>query len=267
MHRGFNLTLGPERCALSMLQGKFLDAGRKLFESQRTTVASEIETYTNQKGVIDGGKLQGNWFPEIGADVFVSHSHADTEKALALAGWLNEEFKLSAFVDSAVWRYGDDLIRRIDKRYCYDANTETYRYKQRNKTTAHVHMMLVTALAKMIDRTECLVFLNTPMSATAEDATSTTHSPWLFAELTIAETTRRKPTGRANKYASLGQNFGAGLAEAAQFSYPIDRQLAVLAKLDSDGLSRWRRSLKNDSANRHPLDLLYESTAAKGVER
>ena len=40
-----------------------------------------------------------------------------------------------------------------------NGNIKTYGYGLRNKSTSNVHMILYTALMKMMDRTECLMFV------------------------------------------------------------------------------------------------------------
>ena len=49
----------------------------------------------------------------------------------------------------------------------------------------HVHMMLSTALANMIDKTECIMFLNTPNSVSTRDTKLKTYSPWIYNEIEI----------------------------------------------------------------------------------
>lgn len=71
---------------------------------------------------------------------------------------LHDCFGLEAFIDSCSWGYCDDLLNKIDKKYCYDSKKKTYDYHLRNYTTSHVHMMLSTALAEMMDNTECIIF-------------------------------------------------------------------------------------------------------------
>ncbi|MBO6301464.1 MAG: hypothetical protein J6N15_03395, partial [Ruminiclostridium sp.] len=65
-----------------------------------------------------------------------------------------------------------------------------YDYEKRNQSTAHVHMILLGALAKMINRCEALVFVNTPSSLNSSDIgdNSTTGSPWIYSELLMANT-------------------------------------------------------------------------------
>jgi hypothetical protein len=58
--------------------------------------------------------LIAQWFPYINADIFISHSHKDYNDVVCLAGWLEEKFGLTAFVDSSVWGYSDRLLKLID---------------------------------------------------------------------------------------------------------------------------------------------------------
>ena len=65
--------------------------------------------------------------------------------------------------------YCDDLLRQIDNEHCKKEDGKTYDYNLRNYTTSHVHMMLSTALTEMIDKTECIMFYNTPNSVSLAD--------------------------------------------------------------------------------------------------
>ena len=84
--------------------------------------------------------------------------------------------------------HANDLLKEIDNRYCRYQETDGqffYEYDNRNRSTSHVHMLLNGALAKMINKTECLFFVNTPNSVNAQDAEnpSKTASPWIYSEL------------------------------------------------------------------------------------
>lgn len=124
---------------------------------------SSLSKYLLNDVIIDGKLMSEDWFPQINADVFLSHSHLDKEYAYAIAGWLNVNFGLKVFVDSAIWGCADELLSEIDNKYCMTGRGY-YSYVNRNISTAHIHMMLSTALLKMIDETECLFFLNTENS-------------------------------------------------------------------------------------------------------
>ena len=97
--------------------------------------------------VFDASAIQKDWFPQINADIFISHSHRDEKTAKALAMWLKNEFNLTAFIDSAVWGYFEDLLLTIQQ------TTDLA------SATSHVHMMLNMALMQMIDKTESLFLL------------------------------------------------------------------------------------------------------------
>ena len=161
--------------------------GKTVFENTKSRINSNLEAFKDNDGVIDGSKLSNNWFPQIEADVFISHSHKDFDTALILAGIIASK-NLTPFIDSCVWGYADDLLKAIDKQYCKNEGSVYYDYNKRNYSTSHVHMMLTIALTKMLYNTECLIFLNTPNSIYPKNDIPTdyfdaTLSPWIYAEM------------------------------------------------------------------------------------
>lgn len=69
------------------------------------------------------------------------------------------------------------FIKKIDDKYCVSyINKENYDYKKRNYSTSHVHTMLTVALSKMIDKTECIFFINTPESLNISEGMGSTIS-------------------------------------------------------------------------------------------
>ena len=141
----------------------------------------------------DGNKIQANWFPEINADVFISHSHADEELAKALGGYINEKTNLKSFIDSEVWGYSNELLKNIDNNYCKFPNKNLYDYELRNHSTSHVHMMLSVALMQMISKSKYFIFLDTPNSNENNNTLiknsniNKTNSPWIYNELMITK--------------------------------------------------------------------------------
>ena len=133
--------------------------GIELFSAHEKEVQDCLSEYITEDGIINGTALKEHWFSISKKDVFISHSHCDINKVKAFAGWLYDCFELEAFIDSCSWGYCDDLLKKIDKKYCYKPKTDTYDYQLRNYTTSHVHMMLSTALTEMMDNTECVIFL------------------------------------------------------------------------------------------------------------
>ena len=250
MYRGFNLDLNWQ----SKYDEQFFDAGNKLFEVNEAIVKATLKNFALNDGTLDGSKMQSNWFPKVQADIFISHSHKDRKRAIALAGWLNVTFGIKAFIDSCIWGYADDLLKLIDNKHCYKKETNTYDYNLRNYSTSHVHMMLSTALTMMIDNSECLFFLNTPNSISTSDIVSKTESPWIYAEIAMTQMLRQNiPTRRLvqeTKYFSKG----GVINEQLKVQYDLD--LTHLTDINVDTLISWQKNNTKTNAN-DALDKLY----------
>lgn len=187
MFKAFNLSGFDKTFFDPAYQDELVDRGRRVIIAGKAGIEETLTTIVSNRAVLDGQRIQKTWFPQVGADILLSHSHRNEEDVLILAGWLDDRFGLKGFVDSSIWGYAGHLLRMIDDKYCYQADSRTYSYERRNESTSHVHMILMTALGMMIHKTECLVFVNTPESITAQDVVSAqTYSPWIYAELTIA---------------------------------------------------------------------------------
>lgn len=149
----------------------------------------KLDSFFLSDQTIDGKSISEEWFPTEKYDVFLSHSHKDLEKVLAFAGWLVCTFDLKCFVDSCTWDYCDNLLKQIDDKYCKNEHSNTYSYTKRNYSTSHVHMMLSIALSKVMDLSECVMFINTPHSISVKknfgdlqkgkNCKQSTASPWI----------------------------------------------------------------------------------------
>jgi hypothetical protein len=199
--------------------------------------------------------MSAQWFPEIKADVFISHSHRDRRLALELAGWLSTTLRITPFVDSDVWGNSDYLLREIDDALCWSAERGVYSYERRNESTSHVHMMLATALSKMIDATECVLFINTPNSITPAEAVEKTLSPWIFYELaTVAQTRRRSPMDHR---AVVKETTFAQKKALDEVLIEYDVNLSSLTIIDADVLNAWKSQFQETLPD-FALDILYE---------
>ena len=172
-----------------------------LYESEYETFSNAYETkisralydYLSPNGKLDASKIENDWFPKINANVFLSHSHKDEDKVKALAGMLYKKYGIKSFIDSTVWGYAYNLLGEIDEEYCESTKNNhggnSYSYKKRNQSTAHVHLLLQGALAKMINDCECIIFVNTPNSLNVSDISNEnlTSSPWIYSELLMDE--------------------------------------------------------------------------------
>jgi hypothetical protein len=237
--------------------GAYYTTGLRLYDQAYSSIKQSLDNFLLKEDRLDGSRLQQHWFPQVHADLFLSHSHADKDIAIGLAGWLNQKFGISLFVDSCVWGYADDLLKQIDDKYCVIPGSDTYCYQKRNGSTSHVHTMLIAALTKLIDQTECVCFLNTPNSISSENAVNKTKSPWLYSEIAISESLRRRPAIfhrlPSTKLAKLLENrsFKAGL----EIEYAVD--LTSLQEIDIATLVRWQKFCMVKALD-HPLDGLYK---------
>lgn len=253
MFTGFNLKIDET----AILGDAFYEKGLQLLNKDKAIVERNLTEYVYENQFLDGSSIQNDWFPQIDADIFISHSHNDEQMVISLAGWLYDIFGLKAFVDSCVWGYANDLLKKIDDEFCMNEKNnqnKSYIYEKRNYSTSHVHMMLSTALIKMIDKTECLFFINTPDSIAISDTIQNgTYSPWIYSELQISEVIRHRKLseyrpGLIEKKAQF---------EMAQLKIKYDVQIDHLISLtNGDLLYWWKNGRKNLCDN--PLDILYE---------
>lgn len=175
------------------LYGNYEDFITKYKELMEKDKIKETMKNFTINGKNDGNKIQANWFPEINADVFISHSHDDKELAKALGGFILKNAKLKPFIDSEVWGYSNELLKNIDNKYCKIKNKNFYDYELRNHSTSHVHMMLSVALMQMISKSKYFIFLDTPNSNESNNTLikdndiNKTNSPWIYYELIISK--------------------------------------------------------------------------------
>ncbi|WP_367103387.1 toll/interleukin-1 receptor domain-containing protein [uncultured Psychrobacter sp.] len=166
-----------------------------LYKSRKKETLNDLKEYLLIDGnSLDGDEIQKHLFPEDDVDIFLSHSHSDSDEAVKLAIAL-ERKGLKVFIDSCVWGNASDLLKVIDDQYCRNFDNSMYDYNKRNHSTSHAYMMLNTALHKMIDRCEIFLFLGTPNSISVKDGIKNQESlksPWIFSELAFIQHVRRK---------------------------------------------------------------------------
>lgn len=256
MYQGFNLTLDEDSVEGRWLKRQY--AGYSpIYEARKASTRDSISSYL-KGGVIDAKKLQEDWFQSVKADVFISHSHADEALAIAIAAALEDKLELKCFIDSCVWGNSADLLKEIDNKYCIHSNGTSYDYDQRNRSTSHVHMMLQGALAKMIDRTECVIFLNTPKSMVTEEELENetrTGSPWIYTE--VLTTKLIAPQKLERPYELLGRPVFESARNMAMDGLPPfyhDLDLEHLTPMDAAGFTDWLSTVRRGT---RALDKLY----------
>jgi len=259
MYTGFNLTY--ENFLTEPQEKYYLDEGKKLFKQYSNNIEQKLEELILDNGNIDGYKMQEYWFPAVDADIFLSHSHKNEKDAIALSGYLYEKLGVKTFVDSCIWGYSADLLKQLDEKFCKKDNGY-YDYNKRNFTTSNVHMMLSTALTKMMDKAECLFFLNTPESISfKEGVKSSTLSPWIYSEIETSKLIRHRKLSEYRKIRRETRFFSKGavmLNEDIQF--PAD--LEHLKTINQEDIKSWISKYSNEE---YPLDLLYYLVAKELV--
>ncbi|HDX9614768.1 TPA: hypothetical protein ROY01_006000 [Bacillus toyonensis] len=265
MFTGFNLELK----LTSGVDTDLTELGKKMFSDTKTKVEKELNEFLESDGSIDGTRLQNSWFPLIEADIFISHSHNDYEEAFKLAGFLKQTFGLTTFLDSCVWGSADALLKKIDDKYCQNPNGSTYCYEDRNYSTSHVHMMLSAAINSMIDKSECLFFLNTPNSISTKDVIDKkTNSPWIYSEIVMSQLIRKQDPRRMIKKA-LFEHQEPNMETNDQLTITYDLDTRHLQELNFDDLISWKNEYEKlissyKTANGydmnwiHALDVLYK---------
>jgi hypothetical protein len=242
--------------------------GKELYKDLGEQINDQLFDLVTSDGVIDGSKLQDNWFPEVNVNIFISHSHIDKDDAIKLAGWLYRNFEIKSFIDSCLWGYSEKLLSNINNKYS-DAEPNgsggtTYNYGKCNYAASHVYMMLTNALMKMIDRAECLLFLHTSNSIRLSGSLSEekVSSPWIYMELGISKYIRVKPLnnhrmGRIEKKATF-----SALNEQAALEVHYNPDLDHLIKLNENDMQLWKREC-NNKAPYEALDYLYDNYLPK----
>lgn len=234
-------------------------------QSQVNVDFSERANIEDDDGNVDAEKIVKAWFPVQKYDLFLSHSHADVEIAIQFAVWLKKYLGLNVFVDSTVWGCADELLAKLDKKYCYKKNTETYDYDKRNKTTAHVHLMLAMALQEMISKSECFVFLDSGNSLDLSwRQAQETKSPWIFEELkTTSIIEKIRPSRLAFREELEHRDSTHVFAQKdLDVRYPVGSELTKLTRLTYEDLKNAQVDHKNNP-NMHGLDALYNRTPLK----
>lgn len=246
---------------------RHLSKGNEIFSAHEKEVQDCLSEYISEDGIINGTDLKEHWFSIKKKDIFISHSHCDINKVKAFAGWLYDCFGLEAFIDSCSWGYCDDLLNKIDKKYCYDPKKKTYDYHLRNYTTSHVHMMLSTALTEMMDNTECIIFFNTPKAINLADELDKineknkdiTISPWIYHELSMTTMLRQKQPERRKM---IMEHSAKQSRYDLKVEYDVTKALNEMLLLQDDHMKEWHELWSKRPKELHfkeeALDTLYE---------
>ncbi|MGH1608817.1 TIR domain protein [Helicobacter pylori] len=156
-----------------------------IFELDR--IAQKIRNILKKHGsrkdiILNHRELQEAFFspfkPQLkNAQVFLSHSHADKNKALKVKGYLEEDLDAECvFIDSLFWDYKDDVLNKLAE------------YDNISRIEDAFTLILRESLEYMIKKCPYFVFLQSKNSVSNQDLLKITYSAWIYEELKIANT-------------------------------------------------------------------------------
>ncbi|WQX82379.1 toll/interleukin-1 receptor domain-containing protein [Helicobacter pylori] len=141
----------------------------------------ENAPYSNDNIVLKRNEIKEAFFnpfkPQLkNAQVFLSHSHADRNKALEVKDYLESQTKHKVFIDSLFWDYKDDVLNKLA------------RYDDISKIEDAFTLILRESLQDMIEKCPYFVFLQSKNSVSNQGLSQITYSVWIYEELRIANT-------------------------------------------------------------------------------
>ncbi|QEE95392.1 TIR domain protein [Helicobacter pylori] len=155
-----------------------------VFELDR--IAQKIRNILKKHGsrkdiILNHRELQEAFFspfkPQLkNAQVFLSHSHADKDKALEVKNYLENQTKRKVFIDSLFWDYKDDVLNKLAE------------YDDISKIEDAFTLILRESLQDMIEKCPYFVFLQSKNSVSNQGLLKITYSAWIYEELRIANT-------------------------------------------------------------------------------
>ncbi|GAA8815807.1 toll/interleukin-1 receptor domain-containing protein [Helicobacter pylori] len=139
--------------------------------------------HPNDDIILNHNKIKEAFFspfkPQLkSAQVFLSHSHADKNKALKVKNYLESRTKHKVFVDSLFWDYKDNVLNELAK------------YDDTSKIKDAFTLILRESLQNMIEKYPYFVFLQSNNSVSNQGLSRTTYSAWIYEELKIAHSIR-----------------------------------------------------------------------------
>ncbi|WP_441702734.1 toll/interleukin-1 receptor domain-containing protein [Helicobacter pylori] len=146
--------------------------------------------HSNDDIILNHNKIKEAFFSQFkpqlkSAQVFLSHSHADKNKALEVKNYLEREtnHRDRVFIDSLFWDYKDNIMKEMSK------------YDNTSKIKDAFTLILRESLQDMIEKCPYFVFLQSNNSVSNQGLSCTTYSAWVYEELKIAHSIREgRPT-------------------------------------------------------------------------
>ncbi|GAA7703865.1 toll/interleukin-1 receptor domain-containing protein [Helicobacter pylori] len=135
--------------------------------------------HPNDDTILNHSEIKEAFFspfePQLKDDkVFLSHSHADKNKALKVKNYFESETNHRVFIDSLFWDYKDNVLNKLAK------------YNNTSKIKDAFVLILRESLQDMIEKCPYFVFLQSNNSVSNQGLSHITYSAWIYEELKIA---------------------------------------------------------------------------------
>ncbi len=136
--------------------------------------------HPNDEIILNHNKIKEAFFspfePQLkDAKVFLSHSHADKNKALKVKNYLESETNHRVFIDSLFWDHKNNVLKEMKKHHIDVSKIEDT-----------FTLILRESLQDMIEKCPYFVFLQSNNSVSNQGLSHTTYSAWIYEELKIA---------------------------------------------------------------------------------
>ncbi len=189
-------------------------------------IAQKIRNILKKHGsrkdiILNHRELQEAFFspfkPQLkNAQVFLSHSHADINKALEVKNYLEEYLDAECvFIDSLFWDYKDDVLNKLAE------------YDDISGIEDVFTLILRESLECMIKKCPYFVFLQSKNSVSLnQDLLKITYSAWIYEELKIANTLIADTTIKESRI------------KAMRISYDITNLLGRFKPISLDSLCK-----------------------------
>ncbi|WP_120861611.1 toll/interleukin-1 receptor domain-containing protein [Helicobacter pylori] len=182
--------------------------------------------YSNDNIVLNRNEIKEAFFnpfkPQLKtAQVFISHSHADKNKALEVKNYLENQTKRKAFIDSLFWDYKDDVLNELAE------------YDDISKIKDAFTLILRESLQDTIEKCPYFVFLQSSNSISNQGLSRNqvllkiTYSAWIYEELKIA-----------HSISAIGESHLIPMMESMQVFHDISPFLESLKTITLSKLSR-----------------------------
>ncbi len=172
-----NIILKPSARPFNNQAHQVNEVAKKIYELIRDAKHSNDDIILNHSEIKEA--FFSPFEPQLkDAQVFLSHSHADKNKALKVKNYLESETNHRVFIDSLFWDYKDNIVKEMSK------------YDNTSKIEDAFTLILRESLQDMIEKCPYFVFLKNKNSVSDQGLSRITYSAWIYEELKIAHSIR-----------------------------------------------------------------------------